>query len=225
MSYDRCSWIIRYLVEAGADLNIRSRNLLRPVDAACNNKDERPLRALLFYGADVGSLKKPWHRNNVDVLLEHLEILRFSRPSEAATAVDPIIQEVINRGIISKDEVARVQDACRRELKVLQEMDLHTCLTYSGIFRMNAVAVHLLHYRKERLLELLEKEDELRRQFPWCQDRLRRWYEDVQSVQSYLDPAVDIVRKHWNLNEHCAESLFRYLKASEVETMVKAFIF
>ena len=49
--------------------------------------------------------------------------------------------------------------------------------------------------------------------------------DDLQRVPSYVERALVVAKKHWNLDQDTVEEIFRYLNSKDLETMVKAFEF
>ena len=218
------------LVEAGADLEAHNSFKERPIDLASYNKDDRSLRAFLFYGADIyldrSKIEKPINIRisriySVEAVLEHLELIRHTNPSNS-TSDDSVLNELIHDvGIRTENEVIHIRNTCRKEIEDLKEMGLVMCLTNSNAFMNNAIEVDRLWRRSEKLVELVES-NELHR-FPVYGDRLRLWYDDMQRMPACLDQALLVVWNHWNLNQDSAEAIFRYLNAKELDTLVKAF--
>ena len=159
----------------------------------------------------------------VEPFLEHLEVLGHTNPSDVTSHDNDLFNRLHEAGLYSEDKVTSIRNACRKEIEVLREMGLDFCLTYSNIFSKNAIEVERLWQRSEKLVELVEA-NELR-QFPVYGGRLRRCYEDLQRAPSCLQQAFVVVNNHWNLDHDSAETVFRYLKPKELETMVKAFEF
>ena len=207
-------------------------NKQKPIDLARYNSDDRPLRALLFYGTDIcfnwrvkgdSILTYRNYKYSVEALLEHLEVLHRTNPSSVSSYNNVLSERIYEISLCSDNDVISIWNVCRKEIEILKEMGLDFCLRYSNIFGKNAIEVDQLWRRGEKLVELVES-NELHR-FPVYRDRLRRWYDDLQTAPSCLDQALLVVKQHWNVDYYSALSIFCYLNAKELEAMVKAFEF